>query len=469
MMKYHPSAIAGAIALLLSCSGAVHAQSVTALEQVAKDGSLGVNSTIPNGWGGHQPRIIHHRDGTIHVVYLLNMNGNLYWKARHRSLSGNWTDDSAPVQTFDDVSLLLNQQNDNAYVVAWPNSIPTLYNLSNPGTPVVISGHWPNNPQNYRQYENTGIASDGTLCLKVAYEAPTSPIPTSQVNTEYSCAAFDTGTQSYQWNDTIQSHYIGLRYVYDYLHINPPLHPPGMYGVAKRDLLYSASNIPNSSSTYVKNALRSYVADLSNAGIWTQNDYVKEIPGPAPDPNNPNAKVVPPEAINQDVLIDHLGRQFVAYNITNPIPGTSTGSFLYVSDPSGNLIQQGPWPGAAIDAWGLRRFYEDDQGRLWLVWINAGNRAPEVKVYPIIENNNSFSLGTPVDLSSSFGQIVPDTQQGYSFYLAAPRGGNARYPNIDILFNACGSISYKDNTAIPLSQCYANAPQLVYYVSIALP
>lgn len=468
MMKHRSSAIAGTLALLLSCSATVYAQTVDRLELVASDGSLGDNATIPNNWGGHQPRIIHHNDGTIRLVYLKNINGVLYWQARHRLTSGGWVDDGSPISTFDDVSLVRNNQNDNAYVIAWPNSVPTLYNLSNPGTPVAIPGSWPYSLAKNRQYGNTGIASDGTLCLKVAYEAPTTPIPTSQLNTMYSCAPFDTGTQTFSWSGTIESHYIGPRYVYDYLHVNPAQHAPGMYGTSKRDLYYTASNIPNSKSTYVKNGLRTYATGLSSTGDWAQFDFVPEIP--PPNPNDTSVQITPPEAVNQDVLIDSRGRQFVAYNITNPVPGSPNGSFLYVTDASGNLIQQGPWPGAAIDSYGLRRFYEDDKGRLWLVWINPGNRRPEVKIYPIIEGSNSFSLGTPVDLSSAFGLIVPDTVQGYSLYLAAPRGGNARSPYIDAIFNACGSLQYNaDKTPVTFSQCYATSQQQVYYVRIALP
>jgi hypothetical protein len=442
----------------------VSAQSVTTFELVADDAGLGANATIPNNWGGHQPRIIRQSDDTIRLLYLKTVNGVLQWQLKHRLSANNWVDDAPATATFDDATLLRNPLNDNAYVVAWPNSVPTLYNITTAAAPAAVPGNWPNIIASYRQYQNTGIGPDGKLCLKVAYEPSANP-PTSATNTLYSCANFDNGTNTLTWPATPVSHYIGARYVYDYLHVDPAGRAPGLYGTSKRDVYPSASNVP-SAGDYVKNALRIYSTGLSADTDWSQYDFVREIYAP------PGATHAASTAL-QDALIDSKGRLFASYAVSNPVADTAQGLFLHVSDYQGNTLYQGAWTGAALDQYGSTRIYEDSNHHLWLLWANQSNRYPEVKIYPIIETANptAFSLGTAVNLSSAFHEVVPDGTNGYIFYLATARGGNSPSQYIDAIFNACGSLQYNVNHTTPIdkSQCYTEGKQKVYYTRITLP
>ena len=463
--------IGGLITSLLGWSGQASAQKIDVFEQVADNGSIGKYLEIPTNWGGHQPRIVRHNDGSIRLVYLsVDDSGLLSWNLMRRGPVGGWTQE-AKHQTNDDVTLVRHPDTDTAHVLAWPASVPTVY--TSPGfAGNRVSGTWPDSPTKYRQYTATGMAADGSaLCLKVEFDENVSP-PTSRSHVRYSCATYNSYTSSFDWMTTEPLDLeIRYRYNYDYLHINPAPNRSGMYGVSKRDLRNSASNVPNASTDYVKNGLRSYRADLAS-NEWSKNDFVPEIYAP------PGATSAP-EAGSQDAFIDSKGRLFSAYNITNPAQPATNGNYVYIADADGGTIYQGHWNGAKMESYGTSRFYEDGKGRLWLLWENRGNRAPEVLIYPIIETQNplTFSLGTATNLAAKLGTNVPD---GFAFYIAAPRGGNVpasandRANGIDAIFHACSSVTYDVDYSTSKSglPCYGSdnsGHTKIFYAHIKLP
>jgi len=453
------------ISLSTSVISAVLTPYVDRFEAVAQDASIPGIPTVYNSWGSHQTRITQHSDGSIRLLYLnTDATGkNVAWHLMLRNLSGQWSQEASGIST-DDVTLMRDARNDRAYVLSWPNSVPTIY--SSPGyNGSVIPGNWQNLPSS-RHYGNSGISKDGTICLKASHEFATKPY-TSVTNTEYACGSFSDTSQTWSWSDYV-SRYIGLRYAYDYIFPNPEGLAQGMYATSSSDLYKDASDFPNldpNYGTYVFDGIRVYASSLNTDATWLNTD--SKIP--ATSSLTSSGVVLAPYMRVHESLVDSKGRIFTNYYADNPYDTSVRSMYVSVANASGSVLFQSKW--TAVPTFGTTRLIEDSQNRLWLLWTGQGSSATQVWLYPIIESssggNISFTTGKYTDLSAAFN---PYSIQG-SLFVAAPRGGNDKSLYIDAIYNTCWT-TYQANTNFSNSQCYNSdnsGHQRVFYARIRLP
>ncbi|RFP12390.1 hypothetical protein D0T25_24965 [Duganella sp. BJB488] len=450
-------------AVSASSAATVTVASVDRLEQVATDASTGALSTIPNLWGGHQPRITRHADGTVRILYItVDSTAMLTWHLMRRTPAGVWGQEASGPST-DDVGLLRDPRDDRAYVMAWPGSVPTAY-AGPTYNSAKVPGSWQILPSKYRQYGNVGIGPDGTVCLKASREINVLPV-TSQDKTEYACGKYDAATKLWTWRAQVSS-YIGLRHTYDYLFPNPRGLDQGLYGTAQRDLHKSASNVPlldPARPPYVYDGARTYSGKFgvlpTSPDTFAQFDHIQPIPAPVGATAAPMAKLT-------DAYMDSKNRIFSSHHKEDPLDSTVYGTYLTVSSPSGQVLYSAKWAG--LEIYGATRIFEDAKGRLWLLWSNRGSRTSEIRVYPIIETTSptlKFTLGPYFDLSKQLGTYALDG----TIFIAAPRGGNAPSLYVDAIMNACTAQYVPPNV---IGSCYnadGSGLQRVVYLRIRLP
>ncbi|MYN47379.1 hypothetical protein GTP23_20250 [Pseudoduganella sp. FT93W] len=463
-----------AVAACLAAAGLAQAQTTTAVtvpyidrfEFVAGDGSLGPAGTIPNNWGGHQSRITRHLDSVRLIYTRTDAAGNITWQLMKRGTNGGWSKEfSGP--TTDDVSLLRDQRgNDRAYVVAWPAGVPTVY-TSPLYAPVAIPGTWQVLPSKYRQYTNTGISADGYLCLKVNRELPTtSAMQTSNVRMEYQCGRTDATRTAISWGWAGQvTHVVGLRFNYDYIFPNPQGRVEGLHGVATKDVYYTVSDVPKldaSKFPYVYNGANSYVTAL-RADNYKAQTAVSPVPVPTGATAAPVAKLM-------DSFIDSSGRMFSSYHKEDPRDASVYGTYVVVQDAQGKVLFDKKWP-ATLETYANVRMFEDAKNRIWLLWSNRGNRASQLRLFPVIESGTaaapSFTLGAWTEVG---GPTYPYALDG-NIYISTVRGGTSKSQYVEMLFNACTE-TYTAGIAYNGNNCYhadRSGLMQIYYARLRLP
>ncbi len=475
---FRSKGVAGSVALMMlfavDVSYAATAAKVEAFEAVATDASIGASNTIANSWGGHQPRITQHSDGRIRVLYVSpRSDGTLNWNLKVRSLTGGWSLEKSG-QTTDDVTLLRDDRNDLAYVIAWPASVPTAY-ASPAFSGFRIPGAWQVIAASGRHYGNAGIAYDGTTCLKASREANQLPL-TSVSNTEYSCGIYVPSTSQWQWGP-LRVRGIGQRHAYDYVFPKPNKIDGKVVALAQRDAHKLAEKLPAVAETYVFNGARSYTAKIDTTPqpalaassvtlAPTSAEYVEAEAVAKVSVTSPATATAAPTERMQDSFIDSKGRVFSVYAVIDPANPAARTRNVVVTKLDGTPIVTVLGLGK-LPAPGQTRIYEDAGQKLWLLWNNPGAKKTEVFLYPLNEVNGIFSIGAATDLSAAFYPYVLDGP----IYIAAPRGGNARTNTIHAIFNAC-TVTYVKDTNIDISTCYnkdKTGLQRVFYARIALP
>lgn len=383
--------------------GGVTAPGIDPIKLIASDGYSG-SAYITNAWGGHQGRVTRHRDGTVRVLYIRPANdtvNKMEWRVMKRNdASDVWTEEQTGLTT-DDVNLLRDPGSDGAYVVAYPNSVPTVYLV--PGyTSSAIPGTWENVSSSKRHYSAAGIGADGTLCFKASVEL-SGGAETSNTQTHFICGKY-TPASGWSWN-TQRVDYIGERHGYDYLF-------PGGYGTttqlvatAQRDLFKTAAGYPNAANNYSFNGISMYTADT--AGTSAINGQTLLAPYTTSDPlHDPLA----PVARMQDSFIDSKHRLITSYGGEPGTGGSSPEKRFYtiVKDANGAVLQSSRWTG--LPTYGYIRIFEDGKQRLWLLWTNQGTQLTQMKLYRLQENSTGdlFTLGTSTDFSSAFAPYSID-------------------------------------------------------------
>jgi hypothetical protein len=440
---------------------------VDRFEAVAQNASIPVEPYVHNSWGGHQPRIIEHADGTIRLVYLSTENNTVTWHLMRRAASGGWTQEASGVTT-DDVGLVRHATSDTAALVAWPNSTPTVF-TSPSFSASAIPGAWEKLPATSRHYGNIGVGSDGTLCLKVSQEFSVLP-QTSVTNTEYECGTFAATSKAWNWQPFI-THKIGLRYAYDYLFPNPDTSTTNtLLASSTSDVYRTASDVPNhdpSWGDYVFDGIRFYSTGLSSDASWLMSDLRASVNG-AKTAALTGKTVIAPTMRLQDSFIDSKGRIFSGYYASDPYTSSVEGLYVAVANKSGSVLFQGKWD---LPTYGYQRIFEDAKNRLWLLWSNQGTQATQVRLYPITETtvngSTKFALGALTELGSAFN---PYSIQG-NLYITVPRGGNNKSLYVNAIYNTCWT-NYLMAGGFQGSQCYnadGSGKQRVFYARIRLP
>jgi hypothetical protein len=428
---------------------------------VASDGFIaGISSFIYNTWGGHQPRIVVHADGTVRLLYLRgSTTAAPTWRLMKRSTAGAW-EEEASGSSHDDVALLRDATTDLAHVLAWPGGVATVH--TSPGfVAKSIPGAWQSLPANARHYGNAGIGPDGTVCLKTSREFSVVPL-TSATNTEYACGKHSATTSGWTWSAFV-SHPIGARHAYDYVFPNPQGMPAGLYGTSTRDLYKDASNVPGLIGwSYVFNGIRLYATGTSSDASWQQWDTAEPIAAKA-------GATVAPRLVLVDSVVTSDGRVYSTYFAEDPDNEAMRGFYTHVADAAGVTLARRRW--TELQTYGHLRLVEDASRRLWLLWSAQGARQTQVKLHRVTPSTSGTSLtlsvGAATDLSDAF---QPYSEQG-TFYIAAPRGGTDRSLAIDAIFNAC-TTTYTAGENFDNTRCHGldkSGRQRVFYVRIRLP
>ena len=437
-----------------------HAQVTTPyverFEQVAHDGN---DTNVSNHWGGHQPRVTVHNDGSVRLLYLQPATNGYTWRVMKRSAAAtpDWIQEASGFST-DDAMMVRDPNTDGVYVVAWPNSVPTVYALPT-GTSTVIPGIWQNLTWNSRHYSGTGIGPDGTLCLKTSVELATTT-QTNNTETVYECGKFNAASRSWSWNPQV-TQWIGLRHAYDLLF-------PGGFGnnaqlvaTAQYDLYKDAAGCPycNTANTYVFNGVRFYTTGVANASSWFQADTV--VPYPIP-----SGATTAPFVRPFDTYVDTNHRVWTGYVVSNPENGTSPGIYLVVSDLSANILYKAQLTALPQYTSGRFRIFQDSKGRFWLLYTNQGSQATQVFLYPVTVSGTTslyVQVGAKTDLSNAF---VPYSILG-TMLLAVPRGGQAIGNSVNAEMVACDG-TYVSGQSLNCSPNGSNL-QRIFHVRIRLP
>lgn len=455
------AAVAGATAPEVSTSGIpVTVATFESLETIAQDAAgTSVGNAIYNHWGGHQPRVVVHADGTLRALYLYNdpMAG-LSWRLMKRSPgpSPTWVAESSG-QTVDDVFLLRDPTTDAAMVVAWPGSRPTIYSLPSMKA-TTIPGSWQVMPQTSRHYTAAGIGADGTLCLKASVELPTD-VPTSNTATVFTCGKPATSA----WFDQ-QTKHIGERYAYDYLFPTEMQGAQWLAASAQRDLYKLAAGLPSlSPASYVFDGIRGWSTAAANVTQWSQGELVAPLASPSTTATSASTQ-------NQiDALLDSRGRMLTLHFTVSPSDHALDGFHLTVASTDGRQAKTVRL--ATLPTYGSARLFEDSKHRLWLLYSNAGTQATQFVLYRLNESSanpmeSTLSVGDKVDFGSSvWPHLIVGTPT-----LAVSRGGNDIGLRIQGAINVCANTF--DGPISPRSDCYGANPasgQRMLRFSIRLP
>lgn len=409
-------------------------------EAIAADGR-GRNTTggnLSNSWGGHQTRVSRHQDGSVRVLYIRSAAGGLVnWRLMKRpaGVTAQWTEEANGIST-DDVFLVRDPLSDRAHVLAWPSSRPTVY-TSPSFAPSALPGTWQTLSYTSPHYSGFGIGPDGTACLKVTKDNPLTA-PTTTTETQFICGRYDASKSVWTWAPQ-QSKAIGYRYAYDFIFPGATGTTLGFGAVATRDISKTAAAAPNLSSAYVFNGVRWYTSGTSSTTDWKQTDTVVAAA------LAPTATAARTERL-RDAFVDSKKRTFSNYWIEGPTSADARAHGIVVNDERGALLYKSTW--STLPTHGFVRMFEDQQRRLWLLWTAQGPTSSTMKLYPVTEGGPtlSFSLGTPIDLSSALGKY---SVQGNP-HIAVPRGGQAVGNAVDGTLMACNA-TY--NVAGALTQC----------------
>lgn len=359
------------------------------------------------------------------MLYLRNStNGLLNWRLMKRAPGGapTWTQEAAGLST-DDVTLSRDPINDLAHVTAWPNSVPTIY--SSPkfeGTP--IPGKWQVLGSSSRHYGNTGIGPDGTLCIKVSLETTT-----AATSTQYSCGKFNSTIKNWTWGPQITKT-IGNRLAYDYIFPGSSGNPAQFLATAQNDLHKDAAGLralAASEGSYVFNGVTQYLTGIADVKSWQTSEIVLPYFAPGTATTAPYVRQI-------DAFVDSKKRVFTSYWVDDPLKATPRGIYLVVSDSTGNIKFKAPW--SVLPTYGFVRIFEDNIGRLWLLWTAQGTAITQVHLYRINEATTptmAFSLSNKTDLSSKF---APYSILG-SPQLSLQRGGQNIGNALDGVMVAC--------------------------------
>jgi len=434
---------------------------VDTFKVLASDGA-GIDY-VTNQWGGHQGRITRHRDGTVRVLYIRpNPDGfnTMEWRVLARSpASTAWSLEQSGV-TSDDVNLLRDPNSDQAYVLAYPNSTPTVYLLpSRSGT--AIPGSWAHVGPDTRHYSAAGIGQDGTLCFKTSVELPALK-ETSNTETHLVCGSVST-SKGWRWSpEKIRN--IGDRHTYDYLF-------PGGFGSSGQLVATAQSDVKKTATGYLNvNRLQTYI--FNGIGIYTANtsgygDLVLRDLLPAYGTPSPAQASVAPLARMIDSFNDSKHRVISTY-YAEPGSGASTparGFYTVIANPDGSAVPGIHWTG--LPQYGSVRIFEDGSKRLWLLWTGQGVAQTQMKLFALQQDvtGQALVLGRVTDFGKPFGEYSIDGAP----HLALTSKGQVADNYVEGMFAACEETYSPDRPFSSLYYPSGNGSQKIVYFRIRLP
>jgi hypothetical protein len=359
-------------------------------------------------WGGHQPRVIHHKNGTLRILYLYGdriVNSTVIsWRLMKRPAGSTLWSLEAGGSTAYDALLLRDPISDSAHVIAFPNKVPTIHSSTNAFKPITIPG-WSGKDINI--YNSAGIGPDGRLVLKLYHDRKD---PDLDISTDL---LFISGKfNGTSWNFTpVYSRYIGPRHVYDYIF-------PGAFGdlnafaaTTMRDMNNRVAGLPNLIANYVWDGLRQY-----NMKINDPSSMVADYNIPIGTPPSTTTTVANWMGQN-DTFIDSRRRMLNFTRINDPKNPPAQTRFTVTNNMGDYLHRSVPTADGTIGGGGIR-IIEDAKKRLWITeFVNSPTDGVMAKVYRL---NSDFSFGPAYNLSSSFPNLP---FKGHTF-IAVPRGGN---------------------------------------------
>lgn len=468
---------------------------ISTMEVVATDGNTdpGTADTVPTIWGGHQPRITVHPDeedgDTIRILYLRYDSGSssLKWRLMKRDpLSPYAWSEEYTAATTDDSFLVRDNGNNKAYVLGWPDSVPTMY-VEGSSSAVPGGTTWGDFPEDVRHYCGAGISlATGTFVLKTSKD-------NGGGSTADTSTLYITGNYTSSWSWSLSSPVekpIGLRCGYDILFPNPGNEiPNGIVGVSQSDVRADVLDPPYLSygTNYVFIGTKYYYTGLADDTDWTEQTHGRI------EDTAVATTTTPPKSRLRDAFIDSKGRTFSIYYFENDVNNAillARGFYLLVTDYDGTP-QCNPVFLSGTDQipdYGNCRIFQDASDRFFIIWANENGTDSSLFLYPLYEaagyqqpgsfmsspgsygggmSNSkrpdypSFTLGAYTDLSSALtyggdSYAVADV----SVYLAVPRGGNVM------------NSSYVDMIIHTFNDPYSSGPGgtiRVHYARLMLP
>jgi len=464
------------------------------------------NTSPPNNWSPHEPRIVVHNDDTIRALFTSWDSTDKYqWNIVSRTSGGTITLE-ANGKTQDDPFFFRHPASDTAHLIYWAittpgvdNSVLTLRKSTDTfATGATISSGWQDmSSQSSKHYANAGISlEDGTAVFKTTVNTG-SPVVTSNTRSDYVTGTYNSGTGVWTWTSIIQPT-VGHRYAYDYMFVNPAGCAEGVYGFPTHDLFYTAAGYATvanggqwvvlTSGEYVFNGVKQWHSGLTSAANYSES-LIGSIPDAAPltHSNAPTVRVA-------DVYIDSQGRAFIIYQVQRDVTSQfSLGFYLRVNDHTGRQLHSAfitpkiIWNGTGQTQGGCK-LYEDSAGRMWILWMQQGTLRTLFYIYPLTEATLPYSrrfgsrrkgpvttwtIGTGTNLNPDASCLMWEyAADNSALMLAVPRGGNERTMYIDALFNA----HYKLFNEFPEGAYDSSSPnnyaghgQRVFYMRIELP
>jgi hypothetical protein len=443
-----------ALAALLACAALPAAGArttapvVEAVEPVASDALSGDPRLLANNWGAQQLRITRQADGTLRAVYLRKAGDALEWRLMRRGDDG-WHEEAHGPST-DDVDLLRDPASDHVLLLAWPDSVPTLFTAGQ-REGRRIPGDWQRLTPRQRHYASVGISPQGALCLKTTVPRG----DTGHTDWIYTCSRAESGGSA--WGPQIDID-IGPRLTYDYLFPGLGAQHNRLAASSQQDLHRSVVGHDSLAAPWVFNGVHLFTTGMSNGDVARQWVLAQPLP-------IASGATIAPTLKQDDALVDTQGRLLSLSFANDPRNPSVRGFSLAVDrlDGSATATRRLDLP-----SYGHARLFQDGHERLWLLWMNKGSRQSEVRVYPLIDNDprQPPHLGSPTDLSRAFAPFAIDG----SPYLAVPRGGMVRSSVIDGLVAACVP-PYVHGKEYDVHQCYPDGgnSQRVFYFRIRLP
>jgi hypothetical protein len=427
---------------------AVRRPVVETVEQVATDALAQDPRLIANAWGGHQLRIERHADGSVRALYLSkHSDTELEWHLLRRR-NGRWSEEANGTST-DDVNLLRDPSSNRASVFSWASDAPLVSSSPDYRTQPV-PGRWESLTSAQRHYSAIGEGPQGRVCIKTTENRRATGV------TDWLYACGDLAGDRWQW-DGQQRLGVGLRLAYDYLFPLPSSGGEQLLASSQLDLHRDVIGRGRLREQWVFNGLRVLRAQPARGGDARLEDSASPI--------EIDADATRAATLRQtDAFVDSRGRLLSTYYAEDPARRVARGFYLLVSDAAGS-VRSRRWL-QELPPYGYTRLYESSTGALWLLWLNKGTLASQMRLYPLtLAAEGEVKIGPPTELSEAFRPYALDGNA----YLAVPRGGTPRGDMIDGLVAACET-SY-NGKPFDVSACYPRGgnSQRVLYFRIRLP
>jgi hypothetical protein len=379
-------------------SGAKSTASLDLIETVATDGRSGDRGNV---WGGHQLRVVRHRNQDTRLLYVRGdvTGGTRNWRLMKKPSGSTWSEE-ATQNVYNESALFMEPKSNTAHVVGFltSNGQPAIYSQGNFSSATNINnGSWPNGEG---LYANIGVGKDGLTCVHKVYEH--GPVRlSSDVDNCWATGTYSGG--SWTWG-SVQQKNIGERRTYHYIIPGAFGDRTKLIGSALRDINEIDAGIPNYAGAHDP-----YIFD----GIYRWDATYNTTTGYAESNVQPfrtaadGARTTACTMLEQDMYSDGTKLYTMVY-VSDP-DSTNDGYMMQVQNSAGTEL----YNSQTVQLGEPQRFFKDDRGRLWVLVFGG----TVCRIYSV--NSSTYALTLHANLDSSVSGLSID---GYP-YIVSERGG----------------------------------------------